>query len=47
MTQSESTLMPNDSFIVFKEQRYLSYYDEKYFYAWLESIEGIAKVNGI
>ncbi|UPG88175.1 hypothetical protein L2Y96_12170 [Luteibacter aegosomaticola] len=39
--------MPIDSFIVFKEKRYFSYYDEKYFYAWLESIEGVEKVVGI
>lgn len=39
--------MPVDSFIVFKEKRYFSYYDEKYFYAWLESIEGVKNVTGI
>jgi len=38
--------MTRESFILFKERPYLSYYDEKYFYAWLESIEGVEKVVG-
>lgn len=39
--------MSVNSFVVFKEKSYLSYYDEKYFYAWLESIDGVEKVKGI
>lgn len=47
MTHNEPKTTPPESCIVFKERRYLSYYDEKYFYAWLESIEGVEKVTGI
>jgi hypothetical protein len=45
---SENDGLPTpDSHFTFKEGRYFSYYDEKYFYAWLEAIEGVENVTGI
>lgn len=32
--------------LIVREPRYLSYLDEKSFYSWLESIEGVAGVQG-
>jgi hypothetical protein len=36
----------SENTIIFQERRYYSYFDEKYFYAWLESLDDVVTVRG-
>lgn len=36
----------SENTILIKERRYYSYFDEKHFYAWLESLDGVVAVRG-
>lgn len=46
MISSEKMNSMDEKTIRFREARYYSYLDEKYFYAWLESLEDVVAVRG-
>jgi hypothetical protein len=46
MTSMASSDDVSDTAILLQERRYYSYFDEKYFYAWLESLDDVVAVRG-
>lgn len=46
MISPEKMTSMNEKTIRFEERPYYSYLDEKYFYAWLESLEDVVAVRG-